>query len=326
MANIKKTTIWQIATGILAVLLVVSIFTNGFGGAAGGSMSEGSAVDKALTFINENMLQEGMTAELKDSADESGLYKFKIDISGQEYDSYVTKDGKMLFTAPGVDLDQEIEAPEAQGAAVADVTKSDKPAVEVFVMSHCPYGTQIEKGMIPVVKLLGDKIDFNLRFVNYAMHGEKEVTEQTNQYCIAKEQNDKLIPYLECFLGDGDSEKCLGETGIDKAALDSCFAQADEEYSITENLEDESSWLNGRFPKFMIYDELNTKYGIRGSPGLVVNGQQVSSGRSPSALLATICNAFNDAPAECSEELDSANPSPGFGYEASAGDSSGSCG
>ena len=30
--TMKKTTIWQITTGVLAVLLVVSIFTGGFGG------------------------------------------------------------------------------------------------------------------------------------------------------------------------------------------------------------------------------------------------------------------------------------------------------
>ncbi|MBU3941884.1 MAG: hypothetical protein KKF74_03150, partial [Nanoarchaeota archaeon] len=47
--------------------------------------------------------------------------------------------------------------------------KKDKPEVELFVMSHCPYGTQIEKGMLPVARLLGDKIDFNIRFCSYAM-------------------------------------------------------------------------------------------------------------------------------------------------------------
>ena len=36
--------------------------------------------------------------------------------------------------------------------------KKEKPEVELFVMSHCPFGTQIEKGMLPVARLLGDKI------------------------------------------------------------------------------------------------------------------------------------------------------------------------
>jgi len=74
--------------------------------------------------------------------------------------------------------------------------KKDVPEVELFVMSHCPYGTQMEKGILPVVELLGDKIDFKIRFVYYAMHGEKEVNEEARQYCIQKEQKDKFISYF----------------------------------------------------------------------------------------------------------------------------------
>jgi len=321
--KLKKITMWQIATGVLALLLIVSLFIGG----SKGSMSKNAAVDKAMNFINENMLQEGITAELKDSEEENGLYKFKIAIEGQEYDSYVTQDGKMLFTMPGIDLDQEIPEAAEEQEAPADVAKSAKPAVELFVMSHCPYGTQIEKGIIPVLKLLGNKIDFDLRFVNYAMHGEVEVMEEARQYCIQKGQNSKLIPYLECFLDEGDSAKCLEEASINMGILDSCIDQIDEEFSITANLEDQESWLNGRFPKFMVNNDLNVKYGIQGSPGLVVNEQQVSSGRSPAQLLATVCNAFEQAPEECGQALDSAQPSAGFGYEASAtGAATGSCG
>ncbi|MEM2131153.1 MAG: GILT family protein, partial [Candidatus Woesearchaeota archaeon] len=72
--------------------------------------------------------------------------------------------------------------------------KKDKPEVQLFVMSHCPFGTQMEKGILPVVELLGNKIDFKVRFVYYAMHGEVEVKEQLRQYCIQKEQQDKYLP------------------------------------------------------------------------------------------------------------------------------------
>jgi hypothetical protein len=329
--ELRKITVWKLATVILAVLLVGSILTNGFRGITGGVavMSKNAAVEKAVSFINDNMMQEGMLVELKDSVEEYGLYKFKIEVQEKEYDSYVTKDGKMLFTMPGVDLDEVPEEAETQQAAPepADVPKSDKPEVEVFVMSHCPFGTQMEKGIIPVIKTLGNEVDFKLRFVNYAMHGEKEITEQTRQYCIQKEENSKFIPYLECFLADGDSDRCITEVEIDEDMLNTCVEDADEEFSITENFEDQSSWLNGRFPLFLIDDEANKEYGIRGSPGLVVNGQQVSSARSPAALLSTVCNAFEEAPDACNAELDAANPSSGFGYEASAAPASaGSCG
>ncbi|MBW2966706.1 hypothetical protein KY342_06405 [Candidatus Woesearchaeota archaeon] len=332
--EIKKATMLKVLIGVLAILLVVSIFTNGFrfGGITGGvsAVDPNKAADKAVKYINDNLLQEGMTAELEKIGEEHGIYSFKVDIGGKLYDSYITKDGKMLFTATAFYIDEEptIEKPKPQEPKPpADVPKSDKPEVEVFVMSHCPFGTQIEKGIIPVVKLLGDKIDFNLRFVYYVMHGEKELDEQINQYCIEKEQNSKLIPYLECFLEDGDSERCVTEAKVSKTKLKSCFDATDEEFKMKENFADQSTWLNGRFPLFDIHKELNEEYGISGSPGLVVNGVKVQSSRDPASLLATICNGFEDAPSECDEELDSANPSAGFGYEPSAsGGSAGTCG
>jgi len=203
--------------------------------------------------------------------------------------------------------------------------KMEKPVVDVFVMSHCPYGTQIEKGILPVLRLLGDKIDFNMRFVYYAMHGETEVNEQTLQYCIQKEYNDKYLDYLECFLKEGKTDECVEEVRLN-GKLDECIAQADEEFSITENLNDESKWSGGRFPLFNVDKELNEKYGIRGSPGLVINGVVASASRDPASLLDAICTGFIEKPEECSEELSSTNPSRGFGYEETGSASTGSCG
>jgi glutaredoxin len=226
---------------------------------------------------------------------------------------YITKDGVSLFLSQPVDTTEEIEIPTVQPAQ-QDIPKSDKPEVELFVMSYCPYGTQAEKGIIPAVRALGGNIDFKVRFVYYAMHGEKEVTEQTRQYCIQEEQNDKLLDYLACFLGDGESEPCLTEANIDTAKLDLCVEAADSEFEITANLEDEEKWLNGRYPKFNTDADLNSEYGVSGSPTLVINGNKVSSSRDSASYLATICSAFNEAPEACSEELSSATPSAGFGY------------
>jgi len=172
-----------------------------------------------------------------------------------------------------------------------------------------------------VVTLLGDKIDFEIKFVSYAMHGEKEVLEQLNQYCIETEQNDKYLDYLQCFLEAGDGEGCLAETKVDKTKLAACTTRVDNEFAIKDNLNDQSKWLNGRFPQFNTHKAENDEYGVRGSPTLVVNGKQASSGRDPASLLATICNAFNEAPEECNTELSAASPSPGFGWSTTAADS-----
>lgn len=210
------------------------------------------------------------------------------------------------------------------GNAVAE----DAVIVDLFVMSHCPYGTQAEKGMLPVAKLLGDKIDFNLKFVYYAMHPTSgEVEEQLNQYCIQKEQKDKLFDYLECFLTDSDGERCLDETGIDRTALEACTSAADEEFAITENLEDTSLWLNGRYPLFNINKEENEIYGVGGSPTLVINDEVISGApRDSVSLLSIVCSAFNEQPEECLTEFEYSVPSPGFGWDEATSNNVANCG
>jgi len=217
---IEKTKIWKLVAIVAVLLLIVSIFTSGFGGGSDKGVGEDEAVAQAVAYINTNMLQDGMSAEVDSVEEKNGVYEINILIDGQEYTSYVTKDAGLLFTS-GVEMDGDVEAPSApQQQPTPEVVKSDKPEVELFIMSHCPYGTQAEKGMIPAVKALGDEIDFKLRFVYYAMHPTQgEVEEQLNQYCIREEQEDKLLDYLECFLTEGDGPGCLAAVKVDKMAL-----------------------------------------------------------------------------------------------------------
>lgn len=318
--SIKKSDLWKITTALAVLLLIISIATGGFRGnktisaeEAVETISANEAAEKAVEYINKNLLQPGTSAELNDVSESNGVYSINISVGSGDYISYVTQNGKLLFVS-GVDMAVEVEEPEIEPETPQEVVKSDKPEVELFVMSHCPFGTQAEKGIIPAVKALGNNIDFKLRYVYYAMHGETEVTEQTKQYCIQKEQNDKFLDYLACFLKDGESEPCLTEAKIDSAKLESCIEEADEEFEITANLEDKEKWLNGRFPLFNTDAELNSKYGVGGSPSLVINGAQVSSSRDSASYLSAICDHFNEAPEECNEELSSTPPSSGFGY------------
>jgi len=323
-----KTNYWMIATLALIVLLGVSYFTNGFDSLSSGGLTKEEAAVKTISFVNTNLLQGESVAKLGAVTEEKGLYNVKLSVSGQEFNSFITKDGELFFpqgiemsttVSPQVNTPTQPETP--------DVVKSDKPKVELFVMSHCPYGTQAEKGILPIVNLLGDKIDFDLRFVSYAMHGQTELDEQMNQVCIKNEQSDKFNDYLSCFLEDGDGESCLTEVEISKSMLTTCVASLDEEYKITENFEDQSTWLSGRYPLFDVDKTLNEQYGVRGSPTLVINGEQVSAARSPAAYLGAICAAFNVAPEECTDStgVSSETYAPGFGYEVGAATAA-SCG
>lgn len=191
--------------------------------------------------------------------------------------------------------------------------KSEKPDVDVFVMSHCPYGLQIEKGLLPVWDLFGDKINLNIRYVGYAMHGKKEVDEQLKQYCVNEQGKQKFRDYLGCFVKNGEEgEKCDRVAKIDSPALASCIKKSDGQFGVTKAFEDKTRW-QGQFPPFPIDDELAKKYNVSGSPTLVINGATAKTERNPKALRDAICMAFIEKPKECDAQIDGTNPTPGFG-------------
>jgi len=321
---------WMISTivlGVVTVILLVLSFSGGFSEKVTGKViSSEEAGEKIMEFANA----QGADAELVEVNDDGSFYEVILLMQGQEVPLYVTKDGKSFAQAliplsrdTPANNDANQQSP-SQNQPPADVPKSDMPNVELFVMSHCPYGTQMEKCILPVVKELKDDIDFEIKFVNYAMHPTQgEVEEQLNQYCIQKEQNDKYLDYLSCFLEDGDGEACLKELKIDTKKLKVCTDKTDEEFDVIKNLEDKASWSSGRFPKFMIHNADNQKYGVRGSPTLIINGQKAQSGRDAQSILNAICSAFTTKPDGCNTDMTSlGNPAPGFGFDTQGGSAS----
>lgn len=284
------------------------------------------AKTKMEKFINDNLVQPGTKATIKEITEENGLYKVKVDLEGKEIISYLSQDGNIFFPQYMDIAEVEKKAAESKNNATTtdantnkEMVKNDKPVVELFVMSHCPYGTQIEKGILPVVDLLGDKIDFKLKFVNYAMHGEKELNEEMLQYCINKEEPAKYENYLKCFLKAGNSADCLKSVGVNTSKNSACVAATDKEFKVNEKFADKTTWSGGQYPPFDIYKADNEKYGVQGSPTLVINGTQADSGRDSASLLTTICAGFTKLPAECSKKLSSETPAPGFGEATASG-------
>ncbi|MDD5527426.1 MAG: thioredoxin domain-containing protein [Patescibacteria group bacterium] len=283
-------------------------------------------------FINTQLLAAAPYKATVDSISEAnGLYKMSIDVNNQKIDTYMTKDATIFFPQ-AIDMTKKTAVATStasnQPAPTAEVSKKTaKPTVELFVMSQCPYGTQIEKGILPVVAALGKKIDFAVKFCDYSMHGQGEVNEEMSQYCIQKNEPQNYQAYLKCYLGSAgqpaDAAACVKSTKVNAAKLASCVATTDKTYSITAGYNDKSTWVSGQFPQFNIFKADNTKYGVQGSPTLVINGETVSPARDSASLLKTICSAFTTAPAECQTTLSADTPSAGFGYAAGSAASSG---
>ena len=282
-------------------------------------------------FIEKNLVQPNTKIEVTEVSSEHGLIKVVAKAQGQEQILHITPNGKrfvfgLISLAEYKKQIKEQTKAQEKASSVSEENKTDKPTVEYFVMSYCPYGTQFEKGIIPVIKLLGNKIDAQLKFVDYAMHGKKELDENLSQYCIQKEQPDKLYSYLNCFLAsDGQNagiEKCIASTEIDANKLASCVDSTDKKFEVSKNYNDKSTW-KGQFPSFNTDKEDNTKYGVGGSPTFVINGETIASARDSQSLLKAVCSGFKNAPAECEKELSSASPASGFGSSKAPSNTSG---
>jgi len=281
------------------------------------------AAEKSINFINQNLLQEGTTASLISVTEESEVYKIHIKVGEGEYDSYVTKDGKLLFIE-GIDLKSSLAQKESETAG--EIPKQDTPDVKLFVMSYCPYGLQAQKMFLPVYDLLKDRAEMGVYFVDYIMHEKQEIDENLRQYCIQKEQKEKYYDYLSCFVISGDFDSCLSSASIDRVKLTNCISETDRDYNIYSLYNDESTWLNGMFPKFDVHTDLNEKYGVQGSPTIVINDQVVNvSPRSPEKFKEVICQTFNSLPEECSQMLSDDVASIGIGGGTS-NSSGGGCG
>jgi len=317
----NKNLILLVGAIIIAGVIVAGTFLYKCRGEEG--LTPQAAAEKAINYINENLLQEGFTASLVSVAEENGVYKFHLKVGENEFDSYVTKDGKLLFVNPPIDLE---EKPISQAENEAkEVSKRDIPDIKLFVMSYCPFGLQAQKMFLPVYDLLKGKAEMGVYFVNYIMHGKEEIDENLRQHCIQEEQKEKYYNYLACFVQDGDFEKCLIEAEINKTKLAACISSTDSQHSITELYNNQNTWLNGQYPRFDVQTDLNEKYGVRGSPTIVINDTVVNIiTRSPEEFKKIICQAFIAEPEECSQNLSKDIPSAGFGG-GTASSSGGGC-
>jgi hypothetical protein len=294
-----KSNPWVAVSFVLGLVVIVLLVLNFTGINGNATLSADDAGDKLTNYLNE---RTGGGVEYKATEDKGNLYQVTVSYQNQEIPVFITKDGK-YFVQGALLIETPTDNSSTQTPTQTpptEVLKSDKPKVELFVMTYCPYGTQAEKGIISAFEALGNKIDANIRFVHYFMHGDKEEQETYTQICIREEQKDKYLNYLQCFLEAGDSASCITKTKVSQTKLDSCVKNR------AKGLYDKDS-------------ELSKGYGVQGSPTLVINGQEASSGRDSASYLSAICSAFNESPEECAKKLSSQSPSPGFGTSASSG-------
>lgn len=286
-------------------------------------MSADAVAKKSVDYLNTSVLQNGQTATLDSFSEESGVVKIKIKIGTQSYDSYATRDGKLLFPE-GFALDSKSAAASQPSANVtpANVAKVASTMLDAYVVSDCPYGLQMQRvmaqavGAIPAlanyikVRYIGSISGSNISSMHDGSPNGLEAKENLKQICLREEQPAKYWPYVACYMKKatgtlpngmpvGDSNGCSATAGVDTAKLNACILAPARGLSYAKKDFD-----------------LNAKYNIQGSPTLVLNGQQISEdafgGRAPEAIRAIVCNSSTTAPSFCSTKLDTTPAATSF--------------
>jgi len=320
---------------IKILILVAVVIVGGIGGYLffkndnNAFLSADVASQKAISFINENLVEEGTVVSLISVLEESGLYKIKIKLGDSEIDSYITKDAKFLFPQEGIDMSEDLSeeeevagTQESQLKTCEDIEKSDKPLLEAFIVSKCPFGLQMQRVLSEIVKNIPSLAgDVRVEYIGSAqgdkitsMHGDEEAEENLRQICLRDEQSNKYWKYVDCHIKKGDVESCLTEIGADINELDGC-------------MNDNSRGLEYAKQDFVLQDE----YKVTGSPTLFLDSEKISEfdfgGRTAEAVKTLLCCGFNVQPDFCSQELTAESAASSFSetYSESSGSSDGSC-
>ena len=206
--------------------------------------------------------------------------------------------GKEEVKAPGA-APAAAAAAEPAKAAAAPASAGDKLKLEFYVMSQCPYGTQVEDAIKPVLEQIGGHLDFQLNYIANpdgkggftAMHGQSEVDGNIWQLCAIDQYSDnyKYMEFIQCVNKQmrqipTNSESCATQVGMDAAKLKACATgERGKELMTVSSKQAQSRRATG-------------------SPTIFLADQPYKGGRSTGEFMRAICGALQgEKPKPCAE-------------------------
>lgn len=173
---------------------------------------------------------------------------------------------------------------------------NEKVKLDFYVMSQCPFGTQVEDAIKPVLDEIGDNIDFSLNFIGteqvsgtfQSLHGQPEVLGDIVQLCAAKYDPDKYMNFVVCMNEDAQSipnnwKACAEERGLNVKDIQACFdgQEGKDLLSASIKLSDEAK--------------------AGSSPTMYLNDKPYAGGRDMMSFYRAICDEFKEKPAKCND-------------------------
>ena len=272
----RRATFWKVSTVILLVLLVLVIYTEGV--PTGLSVADDDeAVEKAIDFINENLLLGMASAELQEVTVERGMYKLDLTVTGstgleQEFTSYITKDGQLLFPSAidmsEYDLTEETEEEEEVEEEVerievdttGDPVYGDENApitIIEFSDFECPFCSRGYETINEVKELYGDQVKIVFKNFPLSFHEDAqkaaEAAECAQDQDLFWEMHDIMFENQDAISVD-DLKAYAEEIGLDTEVFNECLDSDEKADAVTADM------------------DAGSEAGVSGTPAFFING------------------------------------------------------
>jgi glutaredoxin len=170
-----------------------------------------------------------------------------------------------------------------------------KKSVDLFVMSHCPYGTKAMLATKEFADAFGKDAQVAVHFIGdnkggtlSSMHGPDEVSDDLREVCAAKhyDKDQKFLDFLACRSKDlkADWKACTGSNGIDAEVISKCADGTEGKELLTAS--------------FQVASALS----IQSSPTFLVNNRETFNAQDAAGIETNYC-AHNPGLPGCSKKL-----------------------
>lgn len=181
-----------------------------------------------------------------------------------------------------------------------------KQSLDLFVMSHCPYGTRAMLAVKEFADTFGKDAKIAVHYIGdeaggklSSMHGPDEVTDDLREVCAIQHypKDQKFLEFLACRSKDlkADWKDCTGKNGIDAGVIQTCVDGEGQ------------SLLAASF-------QVAKNLAIQSSPTFLLNNRETFNAQDAAAIGAHYCKANPGLPG-CDKQLTATAPAqaPGGG-------------
>ena len=275
--------VWMISTIVIALLLIISVFTHGFGIKSITGATSFDIENQVKDYIEKNLVNPETKVVVSDLQEENGIYKVSIEVSGQKFDSYVSQDGKLLFptvidmTKEILPLQQEVSPQQkiVDVSADDDAVKGAKNALVTIIEFSdydCPFcGRHFRETLPQIIKEYVDTGKVKLVFRDFPLSFHENAQKAAEAAECAGEQekywemHDKLFENQDAL--DVSSLKTYSQQiGLNTREFNKCLDSGEMADEIKKDISDGES------------------AGVSGTPAFFINGRFLSGAQPFSAF------------------------------------------